>query len=234
MVETAKYQASEPEVPDRPDGAAPIDQPVMRSTRSSGVHRSPPVSASASPRRERTVRSTTDRPALTVVAPRPLQQFHRRDQAHATNRSQTKRCRLASPRNGRRANGPSARSSRATGCPIASRSEQICIRSPGTVSCRHGKLQIVEQHEVLALYRLLADHHIEVWLDGGWGIDALVGEQTRPHADLDIAVTHDDVRSFGHSSVRAATRPSTGTTPCRGCSCSGTTTTMKWTCIHSR
>ena len=64
------------------------------------------------------------------------------------------------------------------------------------MSCRHGKLQIVEQHEVLALYRLLADHHIEVWLDGGWGIDALVGEQTRPHSDLDIAVRHDDVEEL--------------------------------------
>ena len=51
----------------------------------------------------------------------------------------------------------------------------------------------VEQAEVLAIYRLLANHGIEVWLDGGWGIDALIGEQTRPHGDLDIAVRHDDV-----------------------------------------
>jgi len=51
----------------------------------------------------------------------------------------------------------------------------------------------VEQTEVVALYQLLADHGIEVWLDGGWGIDALIGEQTRPHTDLDIAVRHHDV-----------------------------------------
>jgi lincosamide nucleotidyltransferase A/C/D/E len=51
----------------------------------------------------------------------------------------------------------------------------------------------VEQREVLAVYQLLADHDIEIWIDGGWGIDALLGEQTRPHADLDIAVRHDDV-----------------------------------------
>ena len=51
----------------------------------------------------------------------------------------------------------------------------------------------MEQTEVVALYQLLADHGIEVWLDGGWGIDALIGEQTRPHTDLDIAVRHDDV-----------------------------------------
>jgi lincosamide nucleotidyltransferase A/C/D/E len=29
---------------------------------------------------------------------------------------------------------------------------------------------------------------IEVWLDGGWCVDALVGEQTREHDDLDIGV----------------------------------------------
>jgi lincosamide nucleotidyltransferase A/C/D/E len=26
----------------------------------------------------------------------------------------------------------------------------------------------------------------EVWIGGGWGIDALVGRQTRPHDDLDL------------------------------------------------
>jgi len=29
---------------------------------------------------------------------------------------------------------------------------------------------------------------VEVWLDGGWGVDALVGEQTRVHKDLDLIV----------------------------------------------
>src|SRR4051812_23806829 len=62
-----------------------------------------------------------------------------------------------------------------------------------TAVCRRGKLWAVEQAEVVALYNLLDDHGIEVWLDGGWGIDALIGEQTRPHSDLDIAVRHADV-----------------------------------------
>jgi lincosamide nucleotidyltransferase A/C/D/E len=30
------------------------------------------------------------------------------------------------------------------------------------------------------------------WVDGGWGIDALVGEVTRPHGDLDLVVVRDD------------------------------------------
>ncbi|NTV35963.1 MAG: aminoglycoside nucleotidyltransferase [Anaerolineaceae bacterium] len=39
---------------------------------------------------------------------------------------------------------------------------------------------------------LLAEHHIEVIIDGGWGVDALLGEQTRTHEDLDIAIAHKD------------------------------------------
>lgn len=31
--------------------------------------------------------------------------------------------------------------------------------------------------------------------DGGWGVDALIGRQTRPHADLDLAIGRDDLSS---------------------------------------
>jgi lincosamide nucleotidyltransferase A/C/D/E len=47
--------------------------------------------------------------------------------------------------------------------------------------------------DVIAFVQLLDQNHIEVYIDGGWGVDALLGEQTRPHADLDIAVQHKDV-----------------------------------------
>jgi lincosamide nucleotidyltransferase A/C/D/E len=46
---------------------------------------------------------------------------------------------------------------------------------------------------VVQLLRLFEQHGIEVVVDGGWGVDALLGEQTRFHADLDIAVEHKDV-----------------------------------------
>jgi lincosamide nucleotidyltransferase A/C/D/E len=45
----------------------------------------------------------------------------------------------------------------------------------------------------LELLRLFERAGIEVWVDGGWGVDALLGEQTRPHADLDVVVPVDDV-----------------------------------------
>jgi len=47
--------------------------------------------------------------------------------------------------------------------------------------------------DVLSLYGELENLGIVIWIDGGWGVDALVGEQTRPHKDLDIAVQQKDV-----------------------------------------
>jgi lincosamide nucleotidyltransferase A/C/D/E len=47
--------------------------------------------------------------------------------------------------------------------------------------------------EVIAFVKLLYEHNIEIILDGGWAVDALLGHQTRPHADLDIALQHKDV-----------------------------------------
>ncbi len=47
--------------------------------------------------------------------------------------------------------------------------------------------------DVIAFVKLCQQNHIDVCIDGGWGVDALLGEQTRTHADLDIAVQHKDV-----------------------------------------
>ncbi len=47
--------------------------------------------------------------------------------------------------------------------------------------------------DVISLYTELENLKIKIWLDGGWGVDALLGEQTRPHQDLDIAVQEKDV-----------------------------------------
>lgn len=45
-------------------------------------------------------------------------------------------------------------------------------------------------HELLELFD---GEGIAVWLDGGWGVDALLGEQTREHDDLDLVVARSDV-----------------------------------------
>jgi lincosamide nucleotidyltransferase A/C/D/E len=47
--------------------------------------------------------------------------------------------------------------------------------------------------DVIDLYTTLEKLSVEIWVDGGWGVDALLGEQTRPHSDLDIAIEQKDV-----------------------------------------
>ncbi|HEX9012539.1 MAG TPA: hypothetical protein VF813_03450, partial [Anaerolineaceae bacterium] len=51
----------------------------------------------------------------------------------------------------------------------------------------------ISADDVIEIIQLLHQNHIEVCVDGGWGVDALIGEQTRAHTDLDVAVQHKDV-----------------------------------------
>jgi lincosamide nucleotidyltransferase A/C/D/E len=44
--------------------------------------------------------------------------------------------------------------------------------------------------DVVDLVTLFERNGIELLLDGGWGVDALLGEQTREHSDLDVAMPH--------------------------------------------
>ena len=44
----------------------------------------------------------------------------------------------------------------------------------------------------LQLINLFDQNQIEVTLDGGWGVDALLGRQTRLHTDLDIVIAYKD------------------------------------------
>ena len=43
------------------------------------------------------------------------------------------------------------------------------------------------------LLQLFESAGIEVWLDGGWAVDALLGAQTRPHKDVDIILRVADI-----------------------------------------
>jgi lincosamide nucleotidyltransferase A/C/D/E len=47
--------------------------------------------------------------------------------------------------------------------------------------------------DVVRFLDLMDDVGVRVWLDGGWGVDACLGEQTRRHGDLDIVVEERDV-----------------------------------------
>lgn len=50
--------------------------------------------------------------------------------------------------------------------------------------------------EVIDLCETLETLGVEVWIDGGWGVDALLGEQSRSHSDLDIAIQQEDLPKF--------------------------------------
>jgi lincosamide nucleotidyltransferase A/C/D/E len=42
--------------------------------------------------------------------------------------------------------------------------------------------------DVLAVLDALSSIGCRFWLEGGWGVDALVGRQTRPHRDVDVDI----------------------------------------------
>src|SRR5579864_1737887 len=46
----------------------------------------------------------------------------------------------------------------------------------------------MKSSDVIELVELLERRGVDVWLNGGWGIDALLGRQTRDHDDLDITI----------------------------------------------
>ena len=59
----------------------------------------------------------------------------------------------------------------------------------------------MNESDVVEFYRAMTRLGVDLWIDGGWGVDALLGEQTRPHKDLDIAIDQTNVaalREFLH------------------------------------
>jgi lincosamide nucleotidyltransferase A/C/D/E len=51
----------------------------------------------------------------------------------------------------------------------------------------------VLEKDAADLIALWEKNGLEVYVDGGWAVDAVLGEQTRPRDDLDIAVPHAQV-----------------------------------------
>ncbi|MBQ1259732.1 MAG: aminoglycoside nucleotidyltransferase, partial [Clostridia bacterium] len=46
--------------------------------------------------------------------------------------------------------------------------------------------------DVKQILQFAIDAEIKVFLDGGWGVDALLGHQSRAHNDIDIFVEKND------------------------------------------
>ena len=56
--------------------------------------------------------------------------------------------------------------------------------------------KIFPMKDVIDLYHRLSDADVPIWLDGGWGVDALLEEQTRMHDDLDIVIEEKNLNRF--------------------------------------
>ena len=50
--------------------------------------------------------------------------------------------------------------------------------------------------DVKQILQFAIDAEIKVFLDGGWGVDALLGYQSRAHNDIDIFVEKNDYQNF--------------------------------------
>jgi len=67
--------------------------------------------------------------------------------------------------------------------------------------------------DAVDLLRRLEHAGIEVWLDGGWAVDAALGEQTRRHKDLDIVLRMSDVERLTRLLDQLGFRLTDGGTP---------------------
>jgi lincosamide nucleotidyltransferase A/C/D/E len=78
---------------------------------------------------------------------------------------------------------------RLAGCALSGSTsgEHLGSRSTGTPSISDDH-SVMTATSVVELLRLLEVAGVFPWVDGGWGVDALLGHQTRPHADLDIVI----------------------------------------------
>jgi lincosamide nucleotidyltransferase A/C/D/E len=65
---------------------------------------------------------------------------------------------------------------------------------------------MVGASDVIEILSRLEQHGIDVWLNGGWGVDALLGRQTRDHEDLDITISAADRAAYTAAMAAAGFR----------------------------
>ena len=56
----------------------------------------------------------------------------------------------------------------------------------------------MKSKDVVELYNTLTNEDVTIWIDGGWGVDALLEKQTRSHQDLDIVIQEKDLIKFNN------------------------------------
>ena len=63
--------------------------------------------------------------------------------------------------------------------------------------------------DVITFLDIVEMRGVSAWLDGGWAVDALLGKQTRKHADLDVVLEQRDINTI----ARALRRKGYSTAP---------------------
>jgi lincosamide nucleotidyltransferase A/C/D/E len=64
----------------------------------------------------------------------------------------------------------------------------------------------MDEQGVVSLLRVAEELGVILWIDGGWGVDALIGRQTRAHNDIDVFIESKDAAKFIDELKRAGYR----------------------------
>ena len=55
---------------------------------------------------------------------------------------------------------------------------------------------MVNKKDAIEIILYAEENGIAIWLDGGWGVDALLEEETRLHNDIDLFVEEKNSKDF--------------------------------------
>jgi len=55
---------------------------------------------------------------------------------------------------------------------------------------------MVSKSDAIEIITYAEENGINIWLDGGWGVDALLEEETRTHNDIDLFVEENNGKKF--------------------------------------
>jgi lincosamide nucleotidyltransferase A/C/D/E len=55
---------------------------------------------------------------------------------------------------------------------------------------------MLSKTDAIEIITIAEENEIDIWIDGGWGIDALLEEETRPHNDIDLFAEEVNSKKF--------------------------------------
>ncbi|WP_442871654.1 nucleotidyltransferase domain-containing protein, partial [Aminipila sp.] len=55
---------------------------------------------------------------------------------------------------------------------------------------------MVSKTDAIEIITYAEENDINIWIDGGWGVDALLEEETRVHNDFDLFVEESNGKKF--------------------------------------